>query len=39
MIHLLTEDEQRIATKQKLIDLEERILVALNFDFNFPSPI
>jgi len=39
MIHLLTEDEQRIATKNKLIDLEEKILIAMHFDFNFPGPI
>ena len=39
MIHLLTEDEQRVATKANLIALEEKILVAMNFDFNFPGPI
>ena len=39
MISLLTEEEKKIVTKQKLIDLEFNILVMFGFDFNFPGPI
>jgi len=39
MINLLTDDERRVVTKGSLIALEEKILIAFNFDFNFPGPI
>ena len=39
MISLLTEEEQQLVTKQDLIDLEEKILVLLGFDFTFPGPV
>lgn len=39
MINLLTEDEQKIVTKQSLMNLEAHILVTLGFEFNFPGPI
>ncbi len=39
MISLLTEEEQKLVTKQDLIDLEEQILVLFGFDFTFPGPV
>jgi hypothetical protein len=39
MISLLTEEEKKLVTKQKLIDLETNILITFGFDFNFPGPI
>jgi hypothetical protein len=39
MISLLTEDEKKSVTKQKLIDLETNILIVFGFDFNFPGPL
>jgi hypothetical protein len=39
MISLLTEDEKKSVTKQKLIDLETNILIMFGFDFNFPGPL
>jgi hypothetical protein len=39
MIALLSEDEQKYVTKKRLIDLEEKVLIALSFDFNIPNPI
>ena len=39
MIGLLTEDEQASVSKRQLIHLEADILVAMNFDYNFPGPI
>jgi hypothetical protein len=39
MISLLTDEEQKLVSKKELIDLEENILVALGFDFNFPGPV
>jgi hypothetical protein len=39
MIALLTEEEQKLVTKNDLIDLEEQILVLFGFDFSFPGPI
>lgn len=39
MISLLTEEEKKSVTKQKLIDLETNILIMFGFDFNFPGPI
>jgi hypothetical protein len=39
MISLLTEEEKKSVTKQKLIDLETNILIMFGFDFNFPGPL
>jgi len=39
MLSLLTEDEQKLVTKQDLIDLEEQILALFGFDFTFPGPV
>jgi hypothetical protein len=39
MISLLGEDEKKLVTKQKLIDLETNILIIFGFDFNFPGPL
>lgn len=39
MISLLTEEEKKSVTKQKLMDLETNILIMFGFDFNFPGPI
>ena len=39
MISLLTEDEKKSVTKQKLIDLETNILIMFGFDFNLPGPL
>jgi len=39
MINLLSKDEQKVVTKQSLVDLEVDILIRLGFDFNFPGPI
>ena len=39
MISLLTEEEKKLVTKQKLIDLETNILITFGFDFNVPGPI
>ena len=39
MIALLTEEEEKLVTKNDLIDLEEQILVLFGFDFSFPGPI
>lgn len=39
MISLLTEEEKKSVTKQKLIDLETNILITFGFDFNFPGPL
>lgn len=39
MISLLGEDEKKLVTKQKLIDLESNILIIFGFDFNFPGPL
>ena len=39
MISLLGEDEKKLVTKQKLIDIESNILIIFGFDFNFPGPL
>lgn len=39
MISLLAEPEKMEITRQKIIDMEAKILVTLGFDFNFPGPI
>jgi hypothetical protein len=39
MISLLAESEKKEITRQKIIDMEAKILVTLGFDFNFPGPI
>jgi hypothetical protein len=39
MVRLLTPNEQSIASKQAIIALEEKILSALDFDFNMVSPL
>jgi hypothetical protein len=39
MISLLTMEEQRIVSKEILIDLEAHILIKLGFDLNFPGPM
>lgn len=38
MINLLSDDEKKYVSKQKLIDLEAKIIMTLGFDFNFPGP-
>lgn len=39
MIKLLNEDERQVVTKAIVIEMESRIVVALNFDFSYLSPI
>lgn len=39
MINLLSDEEKKYVSKQKLIDLEAQIIMTLGFDFNFPGPI
>ena len=39
MISLLPSPQKYIITRQMLIDLEEKILRALNFDFTFTGPL
>ena len=39
MIDILPEVQRKQISKQDLIDLEEKILRALNFDFNYSSPL
>ena len=39
MISLLADPEKMEITRQKIIDMEAKILVTLGFDFNFPGPI
>ena len=38
MIGLLTEDEKKFVDKEQLIELEEDILVKLEFDLQLPGP-
>lgn len=39
MIKLLTKEEQEVVDKEGVIFLEQKILTALEFDFNFPSSL
>jgi hypothetical protein len=39
MINLLPESQRKRMDKEDLVDLEEKIILALDFDFNYASPI
>jgi hypothetical protein len=39
MVKLLNDDERQVVTKAIVIEMESRIVVALNFDFSYLSPI
>jgi transcription initiation factor TFIIIB Brf1 subunit/transcription initiation factor TFIIB len=39
MIKLLTLEEQSLVDKEGVIQLEQRVLTDLSFDFNYPSPL
>jgi hypothetical protein len=39
MISLLREDEKKVVTKAKIVEMEGKILTKFGFDFNFQGPI
>ncbi len=39
MINLLSDSEKKHMNKESLVDLEFKILMELNYDFNFPGPM
>jgi len=39
MIKLLSLEEQSLVDKEGVIQLEQRVLTDLSFDFNYPSPL
>jgi hypothetical protein len=39
MIKLLSNEEQMLVDKENVIELEERMLTSLQFDFNHPSSL